>query len=160
MLGSYAVSPQDIHTIGVRIGVSFISVKQVRRNLETERADGTTLEQAARVIRDTRHVGGETRPGVEDTKRVSGATRDILRCAVLHLAGFWFCRRFGASLTYSSTIQYPYEQDKDSQSYSGNDDKVHEGVSYWLLDLGNYSLLAACILTSHTRDKFHAVWGW
>ena len=38
----------------MRIDVSFISVKQVRRNLEEEKADGTTLERTARMIRASR----------------------------------------------------------------------------------------------------------
>ena len=39
MLGGYAVVTQDIHTVHVRIGVSFISVEQAWRNPEGEKPD-------------------------------------------------------------------------------------------------------------------------
>lgn len=51
MLGGYAIFPQDIHIVNVRIGVSFISVEQARRNLEKEIPDHTTLEQTAKTTR-------------------------------------------------------------------------------------------------------------
>ncbi|KAI9433354.1 glycosyl hydrolase family 92-domain-containing protein [Lactarius indigo] len=51
ILGGYAVFPQDIRTVDVRIGVSFISVEQARKNLEKEIPDGTTLEQTAKTTR-------------------------------------------------------------------------------------------------------------
>ena len=51
VLGGYAVFSRDVRTVDVRIGVSFISVEQARRNLEMEVPDGTTLEQTARKAR-------------------------------------------------------------------------------------------------------------
>ncbi|KAI9455755.1 glycosyl hydrolase family 92-domain-containing protein [Lactarius psammicola] len=108
MLGGYAVFPQDIRTVDVRIGVSFISVEQARRNLEKEIPDGTTLEQTARV---TRAEWAEKL----DRVQVQGGSRGQLET-------------FYTALFH--TLQYPYEQDEDGQYYSGYDDKVHEGVSY------------------------------
>ena len=51
MLGGYAIFRRDTRTVNVRIGVSFISVEQARRNLEKEIPDGTRLEQTARRTR-------------------------------------------------------------------------------------------------------------
>jgi putative alpha-1,2-mannosidase len=53
ILGDYAVFPQDRYTVDVRIGVSFISVGQARRNLDKEIPDGTTLEDTATTTRAT-----------------------------------------------------------------------------------------------------------
>ncbi|KAF8261269.1 glycosyl hydrolase family 92-domain-containing protein [Lactarius quietus] len=143
-LGGYAVFPQDMHTLDVRIGVSFISVEQARRNLDKEIPDGTTLEQTART---TRAAWAEKL----DRVQIQGGSRSnsryfTPRCFTLcrFLIFPFFCW-FDASLTYSATIQYPYEQDEDGQYYSGYDDKVHEGVSYT-----GYSIW----------DTFRAIWGW
>ncbi|KAH9029473.1 glycosyl hydrolase family 92-domain-containing protein [Lactarius hengduanensis] len=108
MLGGYAVFPQDIRTVDVRIGVSFISVEQARRNLEKEIPDGTTLEQTAKT---TRAKWAEKL----DRVQVQGGSREQLET-------------FYTALFH--TLQYPYEQDEDGQYYSGYDDQVHEGVSY------------------------------
>ncbi|KAH9057785.1 glycosyl hydrolase family 92-domain-containing protein [Lactarius vividus] len=108
VLGGYAVFPQDIRTVDVRIGVSFISVEQARRNLEKEIPDGTTLEQTAKT---TRAKWAEKL----DRVQVQGGSRGQLET-------------FYTALFH--TLQYPYEQDEDGQYYSGYDDQVHEGVSY------------------------------
>ncbi len=103
MLGGYAVFPQDIRTVDVRIGVSFISVERARRNLEKEIPDGTTLEQTARV---TRAEWAEKL----DRVQVQGGSRGQLETfytALFHTLQVFslrFCCRFGASLTYSTTI--------------------------------------------------------
>ena len=57
--------------VEVRVGVSFVSVEQARRNLEREMPDGTTLEQTART---TRAAWAEKL----DRVRVWGASREQL----------------------------------------------------------------------------------
>jgi putative alpha-1,2-mannosidase len=47
MLGPYAAFPLDIYAVEVRISVSFISVEQARRNVDTDIPDGTPREQTA-----------------------------------------------------------------------------------------------------------------
>ena len=126
MLGGYAVFPRDTHTVDVRIGVSFISVEQARRNLDKEIPDGTTLEQTART---TRAAWAEKL----DRVQIQGGSREQLETfytALFHtlqvcVLPFCCCSGF-----VKPSIQYPYEQDEDGQYYSGYDDKVHEGVSY------------------------------
>jgi putative alpha-1,2-mannosidase len=51
VLGGYVTFRRDTQIVNVRIGVSFISVEQARRNLESEIPDGTRLEQTARRTR-------------------------------------------------------------------------------------------------------------
>lgn len=50
MLSGYATFKAT--TVNVRVGVSFISVEQARRNLDSEIPDGTTLEDTARTTRE------------------------------------------------------------------------------------------------------------
>jgi len=126
VLGAYAAFPKDRRTVDVRIGVSFISVEQARRNLDKEIPDGTTLEQTAR---KTRAAWAEKL----DRVQVRGGTQERLGTfytALFHtlqvgrLSSVW---RFVDVLV---VVQYPYEQDEDGHYYSGYDDEVHEGVSY------------------------------
>ena len=52
MLGAYARFESSGPTVvDVRVGVSFISVDQARKNLEAEIPDGTSLEQTAQATR-------------------------------------------------------------------------------------------------------------
>lgn len=63
----------------VRIGASFVSVEQARRNLVKEIPDGTTLQP---IVRRTRGL---------DRAQIQGEFRDSERFetfALLHLAGF------------------------------------------------------------------------
>ncbi|KAH9949159.1 glycoside hydrolase family 92 protein [Amylocystis lapponica] len=108
LLAGYARFAEDTREVGVRVGVSFISVEQACKNVDTEVPDGTSLEETARKVRrewaeklDRVHVEGAT----EDEKKV-------FYTAVFH------------------TLQYPYEQHEDGKYYSGYDDSVHEGESY------------------------------
>ncbi|THH21284.1 hypothetical protein EW146_g261 [Bondarzewia mesenterica] len=108
MLSGYASFEKDTRVANVRVGVSFISVEQARRNLDSEIPDGTTLEQTAR---NTRAEWAEKL----DRIAVKGASQDDL--AVLYTAVF-------------HSLQYPYEQSEYGHYYSGYDDTVHEGESY------------------------------
>ncbi|OBZ74826.1 hypothetical protein A0H81_05381 [Grifola frondosa] len=94
--------------VSVRVGVSFISVDQARKNIDAEVADGTSLEETAR---ETRAAWAEKL----DRIKIEGATAEdnqVFYTAVFH------------------TLQYPYEQSEDGHYYSGYDDSVHEGESY------------------------------
>lgn len=50
MISGYARFEGEVQ-VGVRIGVSFISVDQARKNLDTEIADGVSLEDTAKIVR-------------------------------------------------------------------------------------------------------------
>ncbi|KAJ3538818.1 hypothetical protein NM688_g6463 [Phlebia brevispora] len=107
-VSAYVRFDPSVHTVDVRVGVSFISVEQARANLDSEIPDGTTLEQTAR---STREAWAEKL----DRISIEGATEDeetVFYTGVFH------------------TLQYPYEQDEGGKYYSGYDDSVHDGESY------------------------------
>ncbi|KZP18378.1 glycoside hydrolase family 92 protein [Athelia psychrophila] len=106
MLSGYATFKAT--TVNVRVGVSFISVEQARRNLDSEIPDGTTLEDTARTTR-------EAWANKLDLIQIEGASTDEMQT---FYTGFFH------------TLQYPYEQDEGGKYYSGYDDAVHEGKSY------------------------------
>lgn len=108
MLSGYVAFTPDTHVVNVRVGVSFISVDQARKNLDTEIPDTTTLEQTAK---KTRTEWAEKL----DRISVEGGSEDDL--TVLYTAVF-------------HSLQYPYEQSEDEKYYSGYDDTIHEGQSY------------------------------
>jgi putative alpha-1,2-mannosidase len=51
LLSGYARFAAGRRTVNVRVGVSFISVAQARRNLDSEISDGVSLEETARRTR-------------------------------------------------------------------------------------------------------------
>lgn len=94
--------------VNVRVGVSFISIQQARKNLEAEIPDGTTLERTAY---GTRKAWAEKL----DRIKVEGGSLD--RKTTFYTAAY-------------HALQYPYEQSEGGRYYSGYDDKVHSGLSY------------------------------
>lgn len=50
-LSGYALFAEGTRVVNARVGVSFISVDQARKNLDTEIPDGQTLEETARQTR-------------------------------------------------------------------------------------------------------------
>ncbi|KAI0820667.1 glycoside hydrolase family 92 protein [Trametes gibbosa] len=108
LLSGFARFAHDTKRVNVRIGVSFISIEQARRNVDREIPDGTTLEQTAKKTR-TEWAEKLDRIKVEGASQVDN---EVLYTAIFH------------------TLQYPYEQSEDGHYYSGYDDKVHVGVSY------------------------------
>ena len=52
ILSGYAKFDKKTEVVNVRVGVSFISVEQARKNLEKEIPDGVTLEQTAKKTRE------------------------------------------------------------------------------------------------------------
>ncbi|EGO27344.1 glycoside hydrolase family 92 protein [Serpula lacrymans var. lacrymans S7.9] len=107
-LSGYVKFESNLTTVNVRVGVSFISIDQARKNLEAEIPDGTTLEETAKV---TRVAWAEKL----DRIQLEGATSDEMQT---FYTGFFH------------TLQYPYEQDEGGRYYSGYDDSVHVGSSY------------------------------
>ncbi|EIW62378.1 glycoside hydrolase family 92 protein [Trametes versicolor FP-101664 SS1] len=108
LLSGFARFAPGTKRVDVRVGVSFISVEQARKNLEKEIPDGTSLEKTAA---KTRAEWAEKL----DRVKVEGATQEqneVFYTAIFH------------------TLQYPYEQSEDGQYYSGYDDTVHQGESY------------------------------
>ncbi|KAG5341393.1 hypothetical protein C0989_010922 [Termitomyces sp. Mn162] len=107
LLSAYAhFPPQSV--VDVRIGTSFISIDQARKNIDAEIPDGTTLEQT---------VEGTKAKWVEklDMFEVEGANeeqKEIFFTGIAH------------------ALQYPYEQHEQGRYYSGYDGKIHEGESY------------------------------
>ncbi|KAI0753582.1 glycoside hydrolase family 92 protein [Irpex lacteus] len=107
-VSGYVRFKEGVRKVEVRVGVSFISVEQARKNLDDEIPDGTTLEQTAEGVR---------KEWAEKLDRIQleGASDDdqtIFYTAVFH------------------GLQYPYEQSEGGRYYSGYDDNIHEGESY------------------------------
>jgi len=92
----------NVITVDVRVGISFVSIDQARINLEKEIPDGTSLEKTAY---GTRKAWADKL----DLIQIEGATEDQ---KTTFYTGFYH------------TLQYPYEQDEYGQYYSGYDDKV------------------------------------
>ncbi|KAJ7688299.1 family 92 glycosyl hydrolase, partial [Mycena rosella] len=108
LLSGYARFAEGTRAVSVRVGVSFISVNQARRNLDAEIPDGVQLEETAR---RTRTAWAEKL----DRVMLEGATeedKEVFYTAFFH------------------SLQYPYEQDEGGHYYSGYDNTVHKGVSY------------------------------
>ncbi|KAJ7740527.1 glycoside hydrolase family 92 protein [Mycena metata] len=108
LLSAYARFGAGTTTVNVRIGVSFISVDQARRNIDAEIADGVALEETAR---QTRAAWAEKLDRIT-LEGASEADKEVFYTAFFH------------------TLQYPYEQDEGGHYYSGYDNQVHEGKSY------------------------------
>ncbi|VDB92408.1 unnamed protein product [Peniophora sp. CBMAI 1063] len=108
LLGAYAAFPPEQKVVNVRVGVSFISIDQARKNLDNEIPDGTSLESTAK---QTRKAWAEKLNRVE-VEGGSEEQREIFYTAIFH------------------ALQYPYEQNEGGRYYSGYDDKVHTGESY------------------------------
>lgn len=132
LLSGYARFANNTSEVTVRIGVSFISIDQARKNLDKEIPDGTPLEQTAY---GTRKAWADKL----DLIKVEGATDANL---TTFYTGFYH------------SLQYPYEQDEDGRYYSGYDDAVHQGVSYT-----GYSIWVSmsCFPTTDDTQKYHRI---
>ncbi|KAJ8518529.1 hypothetical protein ONZ45_g4439 [Pleurotus djamor] len=108
LLSGFATFAPSNDVIDVRVGVSFISIDQARRNLLREIPDGTSLEETART---TRAQWAEKL----DRIQIEGATKKQMD---IFYTGFFHA------------LQYPYETSEEGRYYSGFDDQVHEGDSY------------------------------
>ncbi|KAJ6473124.1 glycosyl hydrolase family 92-domain-containing protein [Mycena sanguinolenta] len=108
LLSAYARFASGTRTVNVRVGVSFISVDQARRNLDAEIPDDMTLEETAR---RTRAAWAEKLDRII-LEGASEADKEVFYTAFFH------------------SLQYPYEQDEDGHYYSGYDNQVHKGQSY------------------------------
>ena len=81
-------------TVNVRIGVSFISVEQARKNLDSETPDGSTLEETAS---KTRALWAEKLNSIQ----IEGATEDELQ---VFYTGFFHALQVGR-IIYPSEVQ-------------------------------------------------------
>lgn len=108
LLSGYARFSPSLRQVTARVGVSFISIEQARRNLDIEIPDDQSLEETAKA---TRTAWAEKL----DRIKIQGATKDQKQ---VFYTGFFH------------TLQYPYEQDEYGIYYSGYDDAIHEGISY------------------------------
>ncbi|KAF8169034.1 glycoside hydrolase family 92 protein [Mycena galopus ATCC 62051] len=108
LLSAYARFATSARTVNVRVGVSFISVAQARRNLDAEIPDGVALEETAR---QTRGAWAEKLDRIT-LEGASEADKEVFYTAFFH------------------SLQYPYEQDEGGYYYSGYDNQVHNGQSY------------------------------
>ncbi|GJE97274.1 glycoside hydrolase family 92 protein [Phanerochaete sordida] len=107
-VAAYVRFAEGVKSVDVRVGVSFISVEQARRNLEEEIPDGTALEETAR---GTRAAWAEKLDRIQ-IQGVDEEQKTVFYTGVFH------------------ALQYPYEQSEGGRYYSGYDDAVHEGESY------------------------------
>ena len=103
-LSAYVRFSPDIARVGVRVGVSLISIDQARANLDREVPDGTSFES---VEAGTRAAWSAKL----DLVRVKGATDD-------ELVTFYTC--------LFHALQYPSEIDEDGRYYCGYTDSVRE----------------------------------
>ncbi|WWC88991.1 uncharacterized protein L201_003908 [Kwoniella dendrophila CBS 6074] len=113
VLAGYVQFPETTKEVEVRVGVSFISLKQASRNIDLEIPDGQTLAETSY---QTRSLWSDKL----DLLSVSGATPSNL--TVLYTS-------------FAHTLVYPYEVYENtlndgSSYYSGYLDKVVKGISY------------------------------
>ncbi|KAI8577786.1 hypothetical protein K450DRAFT_249990 [Umbelopsis ramanniana AG] len=109
-LSAYVIFPEKTDQVNVRVGTSFISIEQARKNLDTEIPDGTTLEETSRQIES---LWAEKL----DRVNIEGASQDQL--TILYTGMF-------------HSLQYPNEKSESNETgiyyYSGYDDRVHKGA--------------------------------
>ncbi|WRT66686.1 uncharacterized protein IL334_003646 [Kwoniella shivajii] len=112
VLAGYVQFAHSTKEVEVRVGVSFISVDQARRNIDLEIPDGQTLSQTSY---QTRSLWAEKL----DLLSVEGATPS--NKTVLYTS-------------FAHTLVYPYEISENTPSgpkyYSGYSDKIVDGISY------------------------------
>ncbi|EKM76087.1 hypothetical protein AGABI1DRAFT_131606 [Agaricus bisporus var. burnettii JB137-S8] len=98
--------------VSVKVGTSFISIEQARKNLEMEIPDSSQQNGAFEAIaRQTRTTWAEKL----DRVAIEGATPEQLEV-------------FYTAMVHAMT--YPYETHENGQYYSAYDNKIHEGDSY------------------------------
>ena len=111
-LAAYVTFNGNTVEVEVRVGVSFISIEQARRNLDLETPNGQSLEETSRLTR-------QTWSDKLDLLSVEGATPHNL--TVLYTS-------------FAHALVYPYEVHEPTASgpayYSGYIDKVVHGKSY------------------------------
>ncbi|OCF43056.1 hypothetical protein I317_03150 [Kwoniella heveanensis CBS 569] len=113
VLAGYVQFDEKVRRVDVRVGVSFISIEQARRNIDLEIPDGQSLGTTSQT---TRSAWAQKL----DLLSVGGATSSNL--TVLYTS-------------FAHTLVYPYEISERTSSgewayYSGYLDKVVKGISY------------------------------
>ncbi|WP_462249188.1 GH92 family glycosyl hydrolase [Ferruginibacter sp.] len=106
--GAYiSFSTKENEKVQVRIGTSFISIEQARKNMAME-VDGKNFNQ---IVTATRNEWQKSLSRI----KINGVTEDqksIFYTAMFH------------------TMQFPREMSEYGKYYSGFDDKIHKGISY------------------------------
>ena len=128
VLSGYVQFKNGTSVVNVRIGTSFISVDQARKNLDTEIPDGQALEETAYQTRmqwkdklEMINIEGATESNKTTFYTAFFHTLQVLIVLLLLISLFRFLIK---------VLQYPYERDEGGNYYSGYDDSVHKGVSY------------------------------
>ncbi len=107
-MGAYiSFATQKNERVQVRIGTSFISIEQARKNMEME-LKGKTFDN---LVQSTRNEWQKNLSRI----KVDGVTED--QKAIFYTAMF-------------HTMQFPREMSEYGKYYSAFDDKVHKGISY------------------------------
>lgn len=152
-ISGWARFPRGTKEVVARIGTSFISVDQARRNLDLEIPDGRSFEDTEAACRaawgeklDRIQFGGkEARREDSKWKRVFYSASPFLLYEPVRIA-LTTCTSTAA---FWHSLQYPSEVNEEGQNcseyYSGYDDVVHTGTSYTA-----YSIW----------DTFRAEWPW
>ncbi|KAG6829156.1 hypothetical protein H0H87_012494 [Tephrocybe sp. NHM501043] len=126
LLSGYAVVGSQNVVVDVRVGTSFISIDQARKNIDAEIPDGTSLEETVRTTKAawTEKVGRFALEGASDVQQevFFTAVAHALQVTLLPYQEMMVCIKLGD--------QYPYEQNEHGSYYSGYDGKVHSGDSY------------------------------
>lgn len=106
--GGYVSFAENVGTVEVRIGSSFIDFDQARENLTREMPNGKSFKQiTASVKKSWNNYLSQIK-----LKGASEDDRTVFYTAFFH------------------TLQYPREFSEYGRYYSAFDDKIHEGVSY------------------------------
>lgn len=115
-LGAYAKFEYEVGTVEIRTGVSFVSVEQARRNLDTEAPFSTTFEELVETLKQAwlEKIGRVTIEGFNETEDAHDP-RTIFYTSLFH------------TLQYPSDFSEPLAGDSDGPRtfYSGYTDSVH-----------------------------------
>ena len=111
-LSAFVQFPPSVKNVGMRVGVSYISINQARENLERETPNGVSLEDTANYVKKQ----WAEKLDLVDLPSASNDEKAIFFTGMYH------------------ALQYPSEMMEYNDSgvyyYSGFDDTVHSGVAY------------------------------
>ncbi|KIM42607.1 glycoside hydrolase family 92 protein [Hebeloma cylindrosporum] len=151
LLSTYALFPAGETVVTLRVGTSFISEEQARKNIDEEIPDPSTLKEPG-AAQDAHLIPGT----FENTAyRVRKSWTDILNRIELdvYADGTSDARSLVDEQTFWTavvhTLQFPSEQHEQNRYYSGYDNVVHE------LEEGGESYTGYSIW-----DTFRAEWAW
>jgi putative alpha-1,2-mannosidase len=152
LLSGFALFPADTTgkvTVTVRVGTSFISVDQARRNINAEIPDhGTSQMQDVRTaipqtLERTAQITRSAWAEKLDRFALEGATevqKDIFWTGIAHALQVKQDLSTVSWSLHNNSLQYPSEQHEEGSYYSGYDGKIHKadgmesytGYSIWV----------------------------